>query len=210
MAKSESGFKFLCTILRILYKVPEKKMSFLSFIEEGTPLSKEQTTDLLSDWVLFSGKTGHNKKNREQLEALLNQYYGCLLYTSIPAAFEIDDFADIKQKENTKDEPADEKKEDLPDSKTDPYDKNPADSISEKEKTDIQPKTDEPIFPALPLPKPAYDYKNNISIFAFSQQGQSHLGNMQPCQDRCAFRIVGKSLILAAVADGVGSCALSD
>ncbi len=130
--------------------------------------------------------------------------------TKIPAAFEIDDFADIKQKENTKDEPADEKKEDLPDSKTDPYDKNPADSISEKEKTDIQPKTDEPIFPALPLPKPAYDYKNNISIFAFSQQGQSHLGNMQPCQDRCAFRIVGKSLILAAVADGVGSCALSD
>ncbi len=76
LAKSESGFKFLCTILRILYKVPEKKMSFLSFIEEGTPLSKEQTTDLLSDWVLFSGKTGHNKKNREQLEALLNQYYG--------------------------------------------------------------------------------------------------------------------------------------
>lgn len=64
--------------------------------------------------------------------------------------------------------------------------------------------------PVLPLPDPIFDFKNNISIFAFSQQGQSHLLKEKPCQDRCSFRVIGDSLMIAAIADGVGSCLLSD
>lgn len=68
----------------------------------------------------------------------------------------------------------------------------------------------EPVIPPLELPAPAADYKNDISVFGFSQQGRSHIEKDIPCQDRCAFRFVGDSLLIAAVADGVGSCALSD
>lgn len=70
--------------------------------------------------------------------------------------------------------------------------------------------TIEETIPALPLPDPIFDFQNGISIFAFSQQGQSHLSKEKPCQDRCSFRVIADSLIIAAIADGVGSCLLSD
>ena len=68
----------------------------------------------------------------------------------------------------------------------------------------------EPVIPLLELPAPAADYQNDISVFGFSQQGRSHIEKNIPCQDRCGFRFIGGSLLIAAIADGVGSCALSD
>ena len=99
MAKSEQGFRFLCTIFRILYRTAEKKMSLLSFAEEGMPLSKEQTSSLLEDWVSFSCKAGHQKERTQWLEELLQQYYGA----EIRAAsyfYDIDNFlsADSEKK----------------------------------------------------------------------------------------------------------------
>lgn len=68
----------------------------------------------------------------------------------------------------------------------------------------------EPVIPPLELPAPAADYQNDISVFGFSQQGASHIEKDVPCQDRYGFRFIGRSLLIAAIADGVGSCALSD
>lgn len=68
----------------------------------------------------------------------------------------------------------------------------------------------DPVIPPLDLPAPAADYQNDISVFGFSQQGRSHIEKNVPCQDRCGFRFIGGSLLIAAIADGVGSCALSD
>ncbi len=69
---------------------------------------------------------------------------------------------------------------------------------------------EEPEIPHLPLPEPMSDYRGTISAFAFSQQGESHVKKDVPCQDRSGIRFIGDSLVVAAVADGVGSCALSE
>ena len=68
----------------------------------------------------------------------------------------------------------------------------------------------EPVFPPLPLPDPIADYRGGISAFGFSQQGESHLKKDTPCQDRSSVRFISDSVVIAAVADGVGSCVLSD
>lgn len=66
----------------------------------------------------------------------------------------------------------------------------------------------------IPIPKlasPFYGLINQIAFFGFSQRGESHIKSETSCQDRCySFTIPDKGIIIAAVADGVGSCALSD
>ena len=66
--------------------------------------------------------------------------------------------------------------------------------------------------PAAPQAKaPVYGLENKISFWAFSQRGESHIRQGVPCQDRCAATMVGQgSFLIAAIADGLGSCALSD
>ena len=67
---------------------------------------------------------------------------------------------------------------------------------------------------SIPIPQlasPFYGLINQIAFFGFSQRGESHIKSETLCQDRCySVSIPGKGIIIAAVADGVGSCALSD
>ena len=65
-------------------------------------------------------------------------------------------------------------------------------------------------FPPLPLPDPVSDFRGCISAFGFSQQGESHLKKNMPCQDRSAIGFLSDSVVSVAVADGVGSCAMSE
>ncbi len=61
------------------------------------------------------------------------------------------------------------------------------------------------------LPKPAYFYDDGIWGYGFSQQGQSHVERGVYCQDRFGLRRLKEyNVTIAAVADGVGSCQLSD
>ena len=76
--------------------------------------------------------------------------------------------------------------------------------------TDLTPDSEEVVVPPLPLPEPVSDYRSNISAFGFSQQGESHISKDIPCQDRCDVRFISDSVVIGAIADGVGSCSLSD
>jgi len=59
--------------------------------------------------------------------------------------------------------------------------------------------------------QPQFGYQNNVIAFCFSQQGQSHIKRNAYCQDRCKLKFVEKSnILIMAIADGVGSCELSD
>ena len=51
-----------------------------------------------------------------------------------------------------------------------------------------------------------------ISYLGFSMQGYSHCESNIKCQDKCAIRVMGlsKQYVVAAIADGLGSCAFSD
>lgn len=61
-----------------------------------------------------------------------------------------------------------------------------------------------------PLPDTKLLEQGPYAGFAFSQQGASHLKKGSPCQDRCDIRCIADAhIVLAAVADGVGSCPLS-
>lgn len=60
------------------------------------------------------------------------------------------------------------------------------------------------------LPKPQSVYVNDISAFCFSQQGESHVKKNVPCQDRSAVRVINQKIVAAAIADGVGSCSMSE
>lgn len=65
--------------------------------------------------------------------------------------------------------------------------------------------------PVPPISKPFYGLKNRIAYFGFSQRGQSHIDSGKPCQDRCFHAYIPESgILVVAIADGVGSCALSD
>lgn len=70
--------------------------------------------------------------------------------------------------------------------------------------------SEEIVLPKIELPSPQYEFINNISAFCFSQVGESHVKKGSSCQDRCGMRIVNDTIVIAAIADGVGSCALSD
>lgn len=69
---------------------------------------------------------------------------------------------------------------------------------------------DEVTLPIINLPPPQYEFVNDISAFCFSQQGESHIKKESPCQDRCGIKVINGSIVIVAIADGVGSCALSD
>lgn len=57
---------------------------------------------------------------------------------------------------------------------------------------------------------PAWAYQDGLAAFCFSQQGEVHIKNGTPCQDRSGLRqLKAAKLLLCAVADGVGSCVLS-
>ena len=76
------------------------------------------------------------------------------------------------------------------------------------------PATPAPEVPAEPeapeLPEPVVLYRDGITGFGFSQQGQSHIKRGTPCQDRCGLRILKNApIVLTATADGVGRCQLS-
>ena len=74
-------------------------------------------------------------------------------------------------------------------------------------------KEDELRLPPEPeLPPLVYGWEGGITYWGFSQRGTSHEETDTPCQDRCLIEAItseGKSVILAAIADGVGSCVLS-
>ena len=61
------------------------------------------------------------------------------------------------------------------------------------------------------LPRPHYLYERGIGAYGFSQQGKSHIDKNVRCQDRFGLRSIAEyGMTVAAVADGVGSCQLSD
>ncbi len=70
----------------------------------------------------------------------------------------------------------------------------------------------EPRLPRIPEEsKPFMGMRQGIAYWGFSQKGESHKKNGLPCQDRCRVLVSGGDfpIIIAAIADGVGSCALS-
>ena len=75
-----------------------------------------------------------------------------------------------------------------------------------------QPEEEFPTLPDVPdVDPPVFDYCDSISFFCYSLRGSSHEKSSMPCQDRCYSKYVkpGGYLIIA-IADGVGSCALSN
>jgi len=70
---------------------------------------------------------------------------------------------------------------------------------------------EELVFDHPPICQTQYSFENGIGSFCFSQRGESHIKSNTPCQDRCAMKMVrGQSIVVMAIADGVGSCELSD
>ncbi len=58
---------------------------------------------------------------------------------------------------------------------------------------------------------PFHGYLSGVSYFGFSQRGESHKKSKKPCQDRCAAAVLEAAhTLIVAIADGVGSCDLSD
>lgn len=87
------------------------------------------------------------------------------------------------------------------------------DEVAEKDleidKADCE---DEIVLPPAPEESiPFYGEIAGVTYWGFSQQGESHVKNNLPCQDRCKVVVseVNRPIIIAAIADGVGSCALS-
>lgn len=61
-----------------------------------------------------------------------------------------------------------------------------------------------------PLPEKHYGALKDISVYGMSLQGSSHIERNQPCQDYSDFRFIPEAdLLICAISDGVGSCALS-
>lgn len=57
---------------------------------------------------------------------------------------------------------------------------------------------------------PFFGINNDVAYWGFSQRGESHKRNGYPCQDSCLVRTVQNTpFLIAAMADGLGSCALS-
>ena len=73
------------------------------------------------------------------------------------------------------------------------------------------PEEEEYTIPVPPVAEPFYGLKNRMAYFGFSQRGKSHIDSGAPCQDRCYSAYIPENgILITAVADGVGSCALSD
>lgn len=61
-----------------------------------------------------------------------------------------------------------------------------------------------------PSPEKHYEALADISVYGMSLQGSSHVERCQPCQDYSDFRFIPEAgLLISAISDGVGSCALS-
>lgn len=84
-------------------------------------------------------------------------------------------------------------------------------SEAEKEIITSDMPEEEIILPTLPEETSFMGMIQNITYWGFSQRGESHIKNGLPCQDRCKLLVSNGSrpIIIAAIADGVGSCALS-
>lgn len=86
--------------------------------------------------------------------------------------------------------------------------------VAAEESADGEPEEEEVLLPPEPEEsRPFYGSADNLNLtwWGFSQQGESHLKNELPCQDRCTVLLSEgeRPVIIAAIADGVGSCALS-
>ena len=65
--------------------------------------------------------------------------------------------------------------------------------------------------PPLPDPDIYYLEAHEISAYCLSQQGDSHIFKGVVCQDRSGIRVIEeRGIVISAIADGVGSCSLSD
>lgn len=65
--------------------------------------------------------------------------------------------------------------------------------------------------PLLQKPSVYYMPGKGLSAYNITQRGQSHIESDTRCQDRSGIRVLqDKGIVIAAVSDGVGSCALSD
>ena len=61
-----------------------------------------------------------------------------------------------------------------------------------------------------PPPEKHYEALADISVYGMSLRGSSHVERCQPCQDYSDFRFIPEAgLLISAISDGVGSCALS-
>ena len=101
-----------------------------------------------------------------------------------------------------------------PEEKSDPYDHNHSkkpDLNCETKKPAVNEEPEVTLPPAPELEKPFFGIKGDVTYWGFSQRGNSHIKKNVPCQDRCRvdFSEGRYSLLIAAIADGVGSCALS-
>ena len=87
-------------------------------------------------------------------------------------------------------------------------------TISPKEEEEIitsDMAEEEVVLPPLPEESSFMGIFQDITYWGFSQRGESHIKNGLPCQDRCKVLVSNgvRPVIIAAIADGVGSCALS-
>ncbi len=65
--------------------------------------------------------------------------------------------------------------------------------------------------PSQPDPSIFYLEEQEISAYCITQRGESHIRKGMFCQDWSGIRVIeDRGIIISAIADGVGSCALSD
>lgn len=109
------------------------------------------------------------------------------------------------EKDNREEDRKEDRQQEEPKEKEDKTQEEPEQNKEKKQEEPKQSTTEEKTLLA-----PTSDYKNGISVFCFSQQGESHIKKGIPCQDCSAFRFLDNGILIAAIADGVGSCVLSE
>ena len=107
--------------------------------------------------------------------------------------------------ENMEDANMEIEKKDMTDQKQDEINIPSFLNPNEQVKSDADKQVDKNVM----LDPPFAKLVNDISLFGFSQQGKSHVKFDMPCQDRVGYRVLDH-IIMAAIADGVGSCKNSD
>lgn len=70
--------------------------------------------------------------------------------------------------------------------------------------------TDTISIPPVPACLSRFYRGSDLFVFNITQTGESHVKNETECQDYSGFEVVGDRIVLAAIADGVGSCIHSD
>ena len=146
----------------------------------------------------------------EELDCLDNGYNGQKIEISINKTYPFNEM-----KSCSDDESCEKDKEKLTDNKA-PFEDNANKKKNEELnavdfcESNCQRNNKKFLLPKTILPEPSYTFFNDISVFCFSQQGESHIKNNIPCQDRSGFKVIGNKIVITAIADGVGSCSLSD